>query len=496
MEENDSKEMHFLSKEEEDKPQEVKEWEQKRIEETKDGEKKDLQETKDGEKKDIEEIQDDGKNDLIINNTFKENDSIVTTGSATKEIKEYNTNNLVLNYYWILVVSKISISITMIIYELVGFYLLLGVIELLDYIWPDDENKGKDDEEDFAAFDIVTLLVFKVGAKWLFFITIGKNLAIAFFCLTNFSKVLKDTKSNLKFYISNIIKFIVFYIITVLILDKLISGYAYDKLIEEIKKIKLNSYYYGMVLEIVDKVRDIVVRYVGDFLGSFNNSLDQMVFKTIYILLFSAPPKFVKEKYRKYYRFLSLIPIIYIIICLILRALNNKKTIELSIYATPFLVGSKFTIFGFYITTLLYIKIRKNEYKMFDEEGNLLPEVFATLSSKIFAIFGAIELFFGFFSSIFSKLGFGNNYLIIVCAPLLALYDYKRDYKLHIRPCKNKNSGPCLNIAISLIFYPVIIILGLVLFSGVIVLLDEYIIEFVKFIIENAKDIIKILKEF
>ena len=124
----------------------------------------------------------------------------------------------------------------------------------------------------------------------------------------------------------------------------------------------------------------------------------------------------------------------------------------------PFLVGSKFTIFGFYVTTLLYIKIRKNKYKMFDEEGNLLPEVFATISSKIFAIFGAIELFFGFFSSTFSQLGFGNNYLIIVCAPLLALYDYKRDYKLHIWPCKKKNCGPCLNIGISLIFYPVIII--------------------------------------
>ena len=485
MEKKDTKEMHFLS-EEDDRPQEVKDWdEQKNIKETTEGENKDFKETKDEEKKDIEEIQDNRENDLLINNTFKEKDSIVTTDSEAKEPKKFNTNNLVLNYYWILVVSKISISITMIIYELVGFFLLFGVISLLD---PELDSS--------IAYEVVKLLVFQIGAKWLFFITIGKNLAIAFFCLTNFSKVLKDTNSNLKFYISNIIKFIVFYIITVLILDKLISGYGYDKLIEEVKKIRLNSYYYGLVVEVVDKLRDIVVRFVGDFLGSFNNSLDQMVFKTIYILLFSSPPKFVKENYRKYYRFLTLIPIIYIIICLILRALNNTKTIELSIYTMPFLVGSKFTIFGFYVTTLLYIKIKKNKYKMFDEEGNLLPEVFATISSKIFAIFGAIELFFGFFSSTFSQLGFGNNYLIIVCAPLLSLYDYKRDYKLHIWPCKHKNCGPCLNIGISLIFYPVIIILGIFLFAFVVYLLDEFVVDFVKFTIKYVKIILKILKEF
>ena len=167
--------MHFLS-EEDDRPQEVKDWdEQKNIKETTEGENKDFKETKDEEKKDIEEIQDNRENDLLINNTFKEKDSIVTTDSEAKEPKKFNTNNLVLNYYWILVVSKISISITMIIYELVGFFLLFGVISLLD---PELDSS--------IAYEVVKLLVFQIGAKWLFFITIGKNLAIAFFCLTNF----------------------------------------------------------------------------------------------------------------------------------------------------------------------------------------------------------------------------------------------------------------------------------------------------------------------
>ena len=477
MEKKDSKEMHFLEQEDEDKPQEVKDWEQKY-----------MQENKDEEKKDIEDIQDVKANDLIINDTFEENVPIVTSELETKEPKEYNTNNLVLNYYWILLVSKISVSLTLIIYLLVGSYVILGLINLFEIRF----KKGDGE----IAYEVVTLLIFKVGAKWLFFITIGNNVSVAFFSLTNFTKVFKDTKSTLKFYIFNIIKFIIFYIATILILNNFISGFAYDKLIKEIKKIKSNSFLYGLAKEIIDILRNIAVRKVGDFLGSFNNSLDQIVFKTIYIFLFSSPPKFVKENYRKYYRFLTLIPIIYIILCLILRALNNTKTIELSIYAMPFLVGAKFTIFGFYITTLLYIKIRKNKYKMFDEEGNLLPEVFASLSSKIFAIFGAIELFFGFFSSIFSKLGFGNNYLIIVCAPLFSLYDYKKDYKLHIWPCKTKNSGPYLNITVSLIFYPVIILLGLFLFSGVVYFLDDYVVDFVKWLIDNYKILKKTLNKF
>ena len=219
MDQKDSKEMHFLEQEDEGQPQEVKDWEQKPI-----------QENKDEEKKYIEEIQDMKTNDLIINDTFEENVPIVTSELETKEPKEYNTNNLVLNYYWILLVSKISVSITLIIYLLVGSYVILGLINLFEIRF----KKGDGE----IAYEVVTLLVFKVGAKWLFFITIGNNVSVAFFSLTNFTKVFKDTKSTLKFYIFNIIKFIIFYIATILILNNFISGFAYDKLIKEIKKIK------------------------------------------------------------------------------------------------------------------------------------------------------------------------------------------------------------------------------------------------------------------
>ena len=71
---------------------------------------------------------------------------------------------------------------------------------------------------------------------------------------------------------------------------------------------------------------------------------------------------------------------------LILRALNNLGKITLSLYISPIIVGPKFTIFGFFISILYYIKFKEKNYKMYDEEGNLIPSVFAKLSSKILII--------------------------------------------------------------------------------------------------------------
>ena len=116
-------------------------------------------------------------------------------------------------------------------------------------------------------------------------------------------------------------------------------------------------------------------------------------------------------------------------------------------------VGPKYTVFGFFISLLLYIKIREKKYKIFDEENNVIPSVFAKISSIIYAIFGFIELLIGLFFPSLTVIGLGNYYLLILCAPIMILYDYKMKYEIHIYPCKKRNLGIFINIFVSLFFY-------------------------------------------
>ena len=475
MEQNSSKEMHLLDtpKDDDEKPQEVKDWEEKC-----------LQETNNKNNENVKENNYNENTDLCINNTFEEKAPIVTKETENTEQKEYKINNLVLNSFWINLVSKISIGVTILICEIVGFFAIGGLIELLD----PEGDPG-------ITKDVIILIVFKIGAKWIFIIVLGLHLSIGFFSLTNFSSVIKDTKSNLKFYTTNLLKFSFFYVLSILILKKLIHDYAYNRLVEEIDKLKLPGELYKTVIKVVDLARDVAIKLAGNILGLFNNSLDQLIFRTFYFTLFRTPT-FIPEKYMRYFRLSSIAVIIYVALCLLFRALNNFNAITLSLYASPLLVGPKFTVFGFYFTLLLYIKIKEKKYKMYDEEGNLLPTVFAKLSSKIFAIFGFIELFGGLFSTNLFKAGIGPNYLIIICAPIMTLYDYKKEYELHIRPCKKLNLAKCINITISVILYILLFFSTFLFFGMVIWLIDDYIYDFVKFIVENAKNIIQILKEF
>ena len=205
----------------------------------------------------------------------------------------------------------------------------------------------------------------------------------------------------------------------------LIEKTIFKAIVKEINKLKLPQELNELVFEVVNDVKKISLRYMGNLLGNFNNNLDKLLMGTLYITLFSSP-KFIKDKYLLYFRFLSIFPILYIALSLIIRALNNLGKITLSPYLSPLFVGPKFTIFGFFVYLLFYIKIKKRKYKMYDEENNIMPSVFAKISSKIFAIFGFIELFTGLFFPEFSKYGIGQNYLIIICAPIMTLYDYKK----------------------------------------------------------------------
>ena len=214
--------------------------------------------------------------------------------------------------------------------------------------------------------DAITFYFEKIGAKWLFMITISTHLSIGFFCIINFSYTLKETKKPLKFFILNIIKCLLYYFLSIIIIKVVIERNLFDAFIEEINKLdNISQNTKSEILEVVDNLKRLTIRYISNLLSNYNNGLDKLIFGILYITLFSSP-KFIKKENILYFRFSIIIPIIYIILGLIIRALYNLGKIDLSIYISAILVGPKFSIFGFFIATLLYIKINKYKYKMFD----------------------------------------------------------------------------------------------------------------------------------
>ena len=137
------------------------------------------------------------------------------------------------------------------------------------------------------------------------------------------------------------------------------------------------------------------------------------------------------------------------------------------------------------------MKIKEKKYDIFDNDNYIKPAVFARLSSKIFSYFGFIELFCGLFR--FTSIGLGSKYLLILCAPIMTLYDYQKKYEMHIPPCRKKNFASCINLCVYIFFYPTPIALVIVLLAQIAVLISDIIKPLVDFIIQYKDAIIYII---
>ena len=113
----------------------------------------------------------------------------------------------------------------------------------------------------------------------------SQHLSVGFLCLTTFTSIIRETKKIKKFYICNLIKVVLYYGLSVLILkilDKGIKSYI-DKVLlnNKIDNEKLKIFLYSIV--------DKLVHTVGGVLSTFNTFLEKVAFGTMYIFLFSEP---------------------------------------------------------------------------------------------------------------------------------------------------------------------------------------------------------------
>lgn len=426
------------------------------------------------------------KNRFSINESFEEKEGKLTEDKKDKEYKEFNTNLLVLNQHFLKIMTTMTFSISIFFFEMVTLIALVSILSLLEWDYETLKNA------------IVTCFE-KVGFKWILLFHLITHLTLGLNCLSNLTSILIEKDDPLKFYIKNIIYVIIYYIITVVVLKVFLTDWFIGKIIDEIKKIKVDDDIKNLVIDFIVDLSNTLIKWIANYAGDFNNGLDRLIMGSVYFTLF-AKPKCFNENNIKNFRLLILLPLSLIFVSLFLRFLNNDNIINLSLYLNPIIIGPKPMIFALFNWTLLTIKIyERKKYKMFDDQGNIFPNVFSKIVSKVFFVFGIIEFVIGFslsqFDSFknFTSVGLGNHYLLVLCAPIALIYDYKKKKEIHIRPCKNKNCAPCHKLLIKCIFYGLIIFEGIYIFCYLDTLFIKYLEPAIKILIKYFPKIIDIV---
>ena len=434
------------------------------------------EETQEKSGENTEKPQKEEEEENILNDNKKQNDKDEPESEDSEPIgkKEIEAILLIMNPYWINLFKLISLIITILLYEILAH-------EVLE-IFKDIDNFEKSLE----------FILDKLGLKWLYFLRMGAHLSVGFFCLSTFTSIMKDTKDIKKFIISNLIKIVIYYAVTIVILKVILDGLLRNFFISKMQQAEIKNERVEKIFnDLVDKLMNLFL----SFLSMFNTFLEEFVFGAIYIFLFNKPKRFTEKK-MIYFRLLVIIPILYIIVSLVLRGLHNAPVIKLNAYVLSLLLGSKITIYIFFISTLSIIKYLSLKYEVFDKENEINPRVFTKIGSRCFSILGIIELIIGLFLPSWSKYGIGGTYLLILCAPIMTLYDYKKNYQLKYPCYKEEDMSLCVKIVVLIVGWSVVIALGVDIFIRVYDLFNKYFYKIVKFIIDNFELVIMIMNLF
>ena len=268
------------------------------------------EETQEKSGENTEKPQKEEEEENILNDNKKQNDKDEPESEDSEPIgkKEIEAILLIMNPYWINLFKLISLIITILLYEILAH-------EVLE-IFKDIDNFEKSLE----------FILDKLGLKWLYFLRMGAHLSVGFFCLSTFTSIMKDTKNIKKFIISNLIKIVIYYAVTIVILKVILDGLLRNFFISKMKKLEIKNERVEKIFnDLVDKLMDLFL----SFLSMFNTFLEEFVFGAIYIFLFNKPKRFTEKK-MIYFRLLVIIPILYIIVSLVLRGLHNAPVIKLN----------------------------------------------------------------------------------------------------------------------------------------------------------------------
>ena len=396
--------------------------------------------------------------------------------------REMNTILSNLNFYWIEIMASLGLFIYLYIYEIAGICIAWSLLNLfkLDNI----ESIG----------ETISFITQKIGLKWFTLVEVFQNLSVGFFCLTTFSGIFKESHNIKRFFIFSIIKALCYYILSIVILRlyiiRGIKDFIRDNIEESSKKYTTEEK--DKLIGWFNKIMDQILIIVGNFLATYNVFLEKLIIGSLYIFLFKTPNN-IRGTKKVIFRSLSIIPIIFILSSLVFRALNTIQYIKLNVFISPILLGSKVTIFGFFIITLCIIKYKSLKFNVYDSENAISPKVFKKVASKTFLTFGVIELIIGLFISKWSKFGIGSKYLLILCVPIITLYDYKKKAEVNLFCSNKKDYSKCFKAVFNIVGYFFAIIFGAIFYILLRYFVDTYISPVLEIVIENLDFILQIL---
>ena len=396
--------------------------------------------------------------------------------------REMNTILSNLNFYWIEIMASLGLFIYLYIYEIAGICIAWSLLNLFEL----------DNIESIGG--TISFITQTIGLKWFTLVEVFQNLSVGFFCLTTFSGIFKESHNIKRFFIFSIIKALCYYILSIVILRlyiiRGIKDFIRDNIEESSKKYTTEEK--DKLIGWFNKIMDQILIIVGNFLATYNVFLEKLIIGSLYIFLFKTPNN-IRGTKKVIFRSLSIIPIIFILSSLVFRALNTIQYIKLNVFISPILLGSKVTIFGFFIITLCIIKYKSLKFNVYDSENAISPKVFKKVASKTFLTFGVIELIIGLFISKWSKFGIGSKYLLILCVPIITLYDYKKKAEVNLFCSNKKDYSKCFKAVFNIVGYFFAIIFGAIFYILLRYFVDTYISPVLEIVIENLDFILQIL---
>ena len=131
--------------------------------------------------------------DTDINNEDLDAASVI--GKRTMEVILMN-----LNSYWIELIGSITLCISIIIYEIIGFFIVMFLSSIFQMIAPtDEEGNFVDTQEDIDPGEVISatidLVFYRLGLKWFIFIVESHLLRLKILDLYSMSNsLLRPTK--------------------------------------------------------------------------------------------------------------------------------------------------------------------------------------------------------------------------------------------------------------------------------------------------------------
>ena len=390
--------------------------------------------------------------------------------------KEMNTILTNLNSYWIELIGSFGLFLYIYVIEIIALILLASLLNLLN-----DPNIS------FLGHSL-SFIFQDIGVKYFILIAVFQHLSVGFFCLTTFSSIFQETLHIKRFIICNSIKVVCYYILSISILYGLIKTGIKNFSEEHIESVlnenpDIDEESKKKILDLVDSFTKKVIIFVGNFLAVYNVFYDKFILGFLYIFLFTTP--YDISGYKKVlFRMCSIFPIAIIVASLALRALMTREELYINVFISPLFLGSKIVIYGFFVITLFAIKIKSIKYNVYEGEF-ISPKVFKKMASKIFSLLGFVELIIALAFPRWTNIGIGQKYLLILCAPIITLYDYKKKKKVKFPCCNKGDISLCFKIIVNIVGYLVAIVFAVALYFEISLFIDQYIKDILNIIINN-----------